>query len=458
MTKADCDTMPFAIGRIEGGRGVPFVQPPFDAAAHGYVEEEFWIEGRARLFGLRPGTAFTFDGAWETRVRGEAPFRTRFLVRRPRDVVRCNGSVLLIWNNVTAGFDNVRGHPHLYEDGYILVGASVQRVGIEGFDIAQPKGLRTFDAGRYGDLAITTDDASYDIFTQIGEALRSPPPDGPDPLGGAQLRQLIARGGSQSAGRLTSYINGVAPHGHPFDGFLLDLRFGKFEPLETPLDQTRPRGISDLSTLVDGTLPPGTSQLRDIGVPVFVVNSETESRSHAAVRQPDSDRYRLWEAAGVSHAGGATASAAFTDTDLPPNWIVIQPLRDAALAHMHRWVGEGISPPVQPLIELEGDAAAGIPPRVKRDAVGVALGGLRLPQLDEPLARHSGFNGPGFAFLRGTSLPIAAGQLHARYGDWHGYAAALRAAVEAAIARGVLLPSALEPIMVEARPHWPVAL
>ena len=41
-------------------------------------------------------------------------------------------------------------------------------------------------------------------------------------------------------------------------------------------------------------MPPGQHRLRgDLGVPVFVVNSETESQLHHPVRQPDGAEFRF---------------------------------------------------------------------------------------------------------------------------------------------------------------------
>ncbi len=458
MAEPDDTRVPSArIEALSGGRGKAFIRPPFDAGALGYVDAEFAISGEARLFRLHEGTGFSADGAWRSEVRGRAPYRTRIVVRRPRDPARFNGTVIVVWNNVTAGFDNIRAHPHVYEDGFILVGATVQRVGIEGFDCPAPQGLHAFDRERYGTLHIPTDDAAFDIFGQIGAALRAPSPAAAMALGGMRPRHILARGGSQSAAYLTTYINGVAPFGHPFDGFLLDLRFGNHPPLETPPDTPRPSSISDLTELVDGTLPPGDSRLRDPGVPIFVVNTETEARSHASVRQPDTDRYRLWEAAGVSHAGGIKVSAAFTDTDLPPNGIDIMPLRDTSLWHMQRWLAEGIPPPILPRIEL-ADAGPGIPPRVVRDADGIAIGGLRLPEIAAPLACHTGFNSPGFAFLRGSSQPFPAEDLRRRYGDLAGYLAAYEAAAASAVATGILLPDAVGAALDQLRAEPPAGL
>ena len=428
------------IGPVDGGRGQPFIQPPFDCASVGYRQEEYFLSGTAARFHFSDGTGPSPDGHWQVE-KGEAlPYHTRIVVRRPADDNRFNGIVILIWNNVSAGFDNIRTHPLMYEDGYAIVAASVQRVGIEGFTGPDPKGLLAFDPERYQGLSIPTDDISYDLFSQIGEAI-GPRRTGPiDPLSGLAVRHVIARGASQSAEYIAAYINAIAPMGHLFSGFMLDVYFGSPAPIETG-DDARPSSLDDLSELVDGCCPSGTSRLRDIDVPVFVVNSESESRSLAAVRQPDHDRFRLWEAAGIAHAGGIKVSAAFTATDLPPNSIDIQPFRDAALHWMRRWVEQGVPPPAQPRIEVEA-ASEGTPPRIIRDTLGIAKGGVRLPEVAVPTAVHTGFNTPDWAFLRGSSQPFTLEQLTALYESPEDYLRRFRAAADAAVASGVLLPEA----------------
>lgn len=442
-------------GPIEGGRGQAFIQPPFDCAAVDYEEKEYVIAGTAAQFRFASGAGMSPDGQWQVEQAGTVPYRTRIVVRRPRDSARFNGTVILLWNNVTAGFDNIRTHPHMYEDGFAIVAASLQRVGIEGFAGTDPKGLLAFDSERYHGLSLPTDDASYDILTQVGHAVGPERHCAIDPLAGLPVRHVIARGASQSAARLATYINAIAPLGHPFSGFMLDVFMGTPAPLETA-DTALPQSIDDLATLIDGTCAPGTSRMRDIGVPIFVVNSESESRSYASVRQPDNDRYRLWEAAGLSHAGGIRVSSAFTSIDWPPNIIDIQPFRDAALHCMQQWVRDGVPPPVQPRIELE-PAGPGIPPRVVRDEFGIARGGIRLPEVAVPTAAHSGFNTPGWAFLRGSSPPLTSAQLHALYADHDDYVRKVEQAGKAAVEAGVLLPNAAHQAVLRAKAENPMA-
>ena len=55
---------------------------------------------------------------------------------------------------------------------------------------------------------------------------------GIDPLGGLDVKNVIAIGASQSAGRLATYVNAIHPLGRVFDGFMLQIYFGAGAPLE----------------------------------------------------------------------------------------------------------------------------------------------------------------------------------------------------------------------------------
>lgn len=51
-------------------------------------------------------------------AQGTLPFTTRFLVYRPSDPERFNGTVVVCWNNVTAGYELFHGEsPEILEGG-----------------------------------------------------------------------------------------------------------------------------------------------------------------------------------------------------------------------------------------------------------------------------------------------------------------------------------------------------
>ena len=85
-------------------------------------------------------------------------------------------------------------------------------------------------------------------------------------------------------------------------------------------------------------------------------------------------------------------------------------VQNAVYDHTVQWVAYGVQPPTAPKIETTGTNT------VVRDALGNALGGIRLAQHEVPLRVNSGTNtGPGFCFLDGSSVPLTDAQLSALY-------------------------------------------
>jgi len=129
------------------------------------------------------------------------------------------------------------------------------------------------------------------------------------------------------------------------------------------------------------------------------------------------------------------------------NRIAITPYYDAAIFHVNRWINGGPPPPRQPLIEF-----AGSPPEVVRDAHDIAVGGVRLPQADVPVATNTSVPlGEDFASaLRGSNRPFGASRLTALYGDERAYLARFEEAAARAVAAGVMLARDVAPAVAEA--------
>ena len=448
-------------GPVTGGRhGWAFNRPLIDLTEKGYVEAEFFLTGEATTYAPAPGAEFSRDGKWRAQPKGKVPFKTRFLVYRPGDPAKFNGTVVVCWNNVTAGYELFFGEsPEVLEEGYAYVCATVQRIGVHGFE-ANPQGLAAWDPERYGDLSIPTDDASYDIFSQVARAVGPGRDRSVDPMGGLDVKKVIGLGASQSAGRLATYINAVHPlapeqGGHAFDGYMLQIYFGSGTPLEAS-----DRPISAAAANI--RLPRGDVLIRDdLDVPAMIVNTELEAISCQSARQPDTERFRTWEAAGLTHVSfqaQLTRNEKFLrDFGMAPpepsqqiNRIYLQPLYDAALHHLNRWANGGAPPPSQPLIDFDGDG------EVMRDKYGLATGGIRLPQVAAPVAMNSSAPvADDFAArLRGTNRPFDAATLAALYDDEADYLAKFSQAAAAAVSAGVMLPRDVEPAVAEAAQEY----
>ena len=179
--------------------------PVADTLPGGATEQEWILEGGATRYRLTG--EYTHDGRWSAAQAETAPYRIRLLVERP-DADRFNGVVVIIWNNVSAGFDAMLAGPPtptMLTDGYALIGVSAQYVGVQG-----ERGLVSSDPERYATLDHPGDDYSYDIFTQAVQAI-SGGHAADDVLGGLSARHVVVSGGSQSASRLGDAPQRPAP-------------------------------------------------------------------------------------------------------------------------------------------------------------------------------------------------------------------------------------------------------
>jgi hypothetical protein len=436
-------------GPIEGGRhGRPWGSPLIDLSSVGYIEEEWLLAGDAISYDFRPGAEPSVDGYWNTEATGTVPYRTRVVVRRPSDPGRFNGTVVVSWNNVSAGFEILQWEgPETWAGGYVTCGVSAQRVGLHGYK-ADPRGLVAWDPERYGTLEIPSDAASYDIFaTAIG--LVGPGRGDNGLLPGFDVQRVVATGASQSALRLHTYVNGIHPHVGLVDAFLLDVYGGTGAPIA--------RRNADGGLVI---YPAG--RLRDdTGAKIMVTNSETEAVAFAPLRRPDDDGFVYWEIAGMAHGGASGLVTAAKNTrdwgfpleppvdrpaDLVPNELDKQPVEDASLSRVDRWLTEGERPPTVRPIEVGGE-----PLDILRDEHGIARGGLRLPQVEVPTAALSGLNdGPRMVQLVGSKRDFTPEELRDLYSDHAAYVEAFSTAADAAVAAGYLLARDAELMVADA--------
>lgn len=427
-------------GPIVGGTfGRPFgTSSDVDPARFGYVEEEFFLTGDATTYAPAPGTALGEDGLWDVVASGAESYRTRILVRRPLDPARFNGTVIVFWMNTSAGFDiSDFGSPQLMRLGFVHAFVSAQRQSVEGGDVLGNPGtlgLKDWDPVRYGSLDVASTDLSFGIFSQAARAVGPERPALPnDPLNGLDVEHLIAAGGSQSAGWLATYYDAVQPLEGVFDAFVILFYFGRGNPLETGVEM------------------PATLRFRtDVPEPVMVLNTENETASYAASRQPDTDRFRLWEYAGLNHTGGVVGTDrlnaymqrefGFTlptpSCDFPVDTIDSAPIGSAGMVAVDEWVRSGIPPESLPRIALTDDLAPA------RDERGSALGGIRIPPVAVPTATHgapNGVRGNLQCFLLGYEIPFTDQELRSLYPSFRSYVAQVNRAVRLAVRHGFLL-------------------
>ncbi|NQV71343.1 MAG: hypothetical protein HQ498_15055 [Pseudohongiella sp.] len=398
-----------------------------ELTANGYIEEEYFIEGRANRYSnpeMENGSIL--DGGHR--------YKTRLIVRRPESAADFNGIVVVEWINVTGGPDKDidwwQSGTHFIRNGYAFVVVSAQQMGIDT--------MQEWSSGRYGSLDITHDgmvenDAlSYDIFSAVGKAINrigeTTPRGEVDILAGLKAEQIIATGHSQSASRLATYLNNIHPLEPVYDGIMVHGGGGR---------------IRD-----------------DQETKIFKIMSETDMPRRAATPQPNSNTFRQWEVAGTSHVdvpfemeyakvrnlreGLPVEDAQPRDQGcaLPSySHVPFRDVQNAAFEHLVSWIRDNIAPPTSDPLQV-----AQMMPVVEfaRDEHGNILGGIRLAEHVVATARNTGMNNGSnrFCFLYGSHEPFDQETLTLLYPTHEGYVNAVREAVEQNLADGYILPYA----------------
>jgi hypothetical protein len=420
----------------DGARGHPMWDSWYDVGELGYVEQEYFVAGTAQI---QPGGA-------------QADYTTRFILWRPADPAKFNGTVVLDWVNVTARFENavdtLESHAFLLRNGYAFAHVSAQAAGL----CCTPLTPQVWDPERYASLSHPGDDWSFDMFAQIAKAIRSPT--GLDPMGGLKVQRVLAAGQSQSGQRLHAYVNlGYARSG-VIDGFLVhgDVGSGKqFAELPVPVLQL----LSDFEAEPEEPTPHANYALWEIAGAAhsdFWIGYHQEAGQGPRVmadapQQPASADEELHLTAGnygeqphPAHGVCTAAGAAF-----PVRYAV-----NAALAHLHRWTAGGPGPPSGPRYAFdEGGALA-------RDDFGNALGGIRYPPIDVPVASYQSTA----CQLGGITVPFSEAQLQVMYPTHADYFCRMKAATAASVRAGYLLQEDADDLMARveaARNRWAAA-
>jgi hypothetical protein len=459
------------------GEGVVVPQPA-PALPNGYVQEELFIGGTATNFAPADTPD---DGSWTATPSEEAAYRTRVIVRRP-PAEAFSGTVVVEWFNVSA----IEASPdwaylseEISREGHAYIGVSAQAQGVEGGEtildvevdpeaaadlnaVADPSGLKNIDPVRYGTLVHPGDAYAFDMFSQIGRAAMGSPG---ELLDGLEPTQVLAMGESQSAIFLSTLVNAVHPLDPVFDGFLIHSRGANVAPLDGNFVRT---GEGEDAT---EALERGVLMRTDLDVPIFIFETETDLTllGYAHARQPDTDLVRTWEVAGTAHAdahflrsivGGPRdpSVGSLLGCSAPINTGPHHEVVQAALHHLIEWVASGEPPPQGDRIELvEGDEIA-----IARDERQIAVGGIRTPLVDAPVAAVTG-DPPGDAsiedlasgeggvcLLFGQTIPFDQATLVELYGTADGYVDAFRTSTDEAVTAGFLLRPDADELITEA--------
>jgi hypothetical protein len=440
---------------LTGGKGVFMGEgSPPDLAAMGYVQREYAASGTASSY--RAVGPLSADGRWHLATTTTAPYRTRVVVRAPAKASVFSGNVVVEWLNVSGGIDANPDWTSLSEEivraGDVWVGVSAQLIGVEGGPTLvkvpgpgsqyQGKGLKKIDPARYGSLHHPGDAYAMDIYTQVARAVRAGAG-----LDGLHPQRLLATGESQSAFALVTYYDGVQPLTHAFDGFFVHSRGGVPLPLIGSVKSADISGALSGKPVIFRT---------DQSAPVMDIQTETDVTSILAsygARQPDSSTFRLWEVAGTSHADAHLlgAQGGSIDCGVPINDGPMHLVAKAALRALTTWLATGTAPPIAPRLSV----VPGAKPTIRRDADGIAIGGIRTPPVDVPVVVLSGQPGPNpsvICLLLGSAKPLPPARLAQLYTSLSAYLSRYDAAADATIKAGFVLPQDRAALLAFAQP------
>jgi hypothetical protein len=424
---------------------------PFGAADHtrvptdlkkvGYVEEEFLAEGKANIY------EWPVESAAVIRTAG-APYTTRVLVRRPSGKSKFSGNVIVEMLNPSNMFDLNIGwaisHDQITRNGDAWVGITAKPVSVVALKNFNPKRYAALsfanplpldDPGNCTKIArdserTTENGLVWDIFTQVGAWLRSREPSNPLNYGVGQkgkhpVQYLYGWGYSQTGMFLYNYINAIHPlvlksDGRPpYDGYLIGVASG-------------PSGLNQCSAQI----PPGDprQQVRNAGVPVVRVMSQSDYLSGIAARRPDSDvapdLFRNYEIAGSAHATPDELNFAASPEDIVRTGRTVPAMQckegprsrfpnsiafNAILQNLELWVSKHIPPPRAEPIKVDNGKPV-------LDKFGNVIGGVRSPYVDVPTSTWFGSStGESFCFIAGHEVPFDRAQLKKLYPNHKAY-------------------------------------
>ena len=415
---------------------------PIDFTKAGYVEEEFLISGNANVYD------WTADGSLTVKTHN-APYTTRILVVRPVQASRFSGNVVVEPFLAPRRFDwaILWGYIHesLMEHGDAWVGVTVP---------ATSSALKKFNPERYAAISFANpepaaacpgagkngpadfeDGLRFNMLSQVGAALKS----NGGPMGGLKVEGIYM---TTQGGDLLTYMNAIHPHAKLANGkFVYDGYLSRNPGNIQRMNECAPRPQAND--------PRGGFQHK-LGVPVIAVVAQGEVPATLSLRRADSDdpadRFRLYEVAGVSHidraaysefptvadqiaavgAAQGTPAWPFNITCQPPVPLTIQPaltyVYDAAFQALFQWARKGVAPPRAARIEIKEGSSESGRATVALDEYGNALGGVRTPYVDVPVATYFVSSpGPGVCGEMGHKVLLEPSRLTQLYPDAKAY-------------------------------------
>jgi len=238
---------------------------------------------------------------------GGAPYKTRIVLRKPIDNAKFNGLIL-------AESMHPSGNPWVFHFTQVYAMTN----GVIGLEIltTTPAGLAAANAARYKDLVVPTG-AANDIIAQVGALVKSDHSD--NPLRGLPMRKMILAGSSASAAVVQNYLTNAH----------------------------MAQRLAGMKPVYDGFLPTSANgQIPVLDVPTILVPTMRETYAGTGTTQPDNDRLRVYEFAGMAHIDSRVAGGYYPDPCKYP--ISRYPLgaeMAVAVDKLFAWVDKGVVPP-----------------------------------------------------------------------------------------------------------------
>ena len=395
----------------------PTVSGPVHGGVRGYPWNKSLYKLRGRGYDYTENEYFYSGTAVDLSTGATAPYESRMLVRLPRNPRKFSGTVLVEWLNVTGQLDLETAWPvearYLMRHGIGYVGVSAQLAGV----CCGPTTLKGWDPVRYAPLVHPGDQFSYDIFSQALRALRGPKHQGANPMRGLRLRKVVVTGASQSASRLTSFVNG-GYNRHQIDAYVITRGGGPYTTFSTP---------------------------------IFQLNEENND-----IPQKDNKRYVAWQEAGAAHAPyqwwGYIDREQQRDGTMPKGTDAVNDAcsvnhgsvdySSRALSHwVTRFLKTGKMPPHAPRVTTDSSGT------IVRDKNGLAEGGLRHVFVQVPVGYNSSTGCPLF----GTYTPWSAAKIKSLYKTHSAYVKRVVKWSRREVHRGWLLPEDRRDVIRKAR-------
>jgi len=432
-------------------RSVPFLTMAGQMAPFGYVEDEYVFSGEADIYDY-------VDNAAQSPLVGVVeeglPYATRVLVRRPANPEDFNGTVILEVVNSTRGFDSdviwQYSDQMIMDQGAVYVGMTSKTVAIDWLRDSFGEDYIPRNGERYASLLMVDDGQVWDMLSQTAALLKDDEND-ENPLQSWGVERIILAGYSQSAGYVKTYINSFHNFAVLEDGrYAMDGYFdagGSFAS-----KQPNPEGTG---VEFNPGFDPRNRAVLPIPAPIIRFQTENEVASFFSswqTRQTEAESplVRTYEMTGGAHVDeyqkAAEEEQNIAELGLVSPWpacttrastLRVEYVHSALLQRLDEWLTFGKAPPASRLIESYFDEQNRF--QVVRDADGIALGGVRLPQLDVPTGTWTGLNSEIWCILNGSYVPFSREELDARYPRRMGYIRASFWAIFGAYLDGFLL-------------------